>query len=90
MRAVDDIKESVRKAALSAWRALSSVINRLCDGTLAPAAQAEEVLSLVLPTLLELGISHSSDDVRALCTKQVNRDRAWSVDRHATALPCRH
>ena len=39
MRAVDDIKESVRKAALAAWRALSSVINRLADGSLAPAEQ---------------------------------------------------
>ena len=41
LRATDDIKESVRLAALQAWRSLSSVINRLCDGTLAPKAQAE-------------------------------------------------
>ena len=40
LRAVDDIKESVRKVALSAWRALSSVLNRLCDGTLASAVRA--------------------------------------------------
>ena len=71
MRAVDDIKESVRKGALGAWRAVSSVINRLCDGTLAPATQAGEVLGLVLPMLIERGISHSSDDVRGLCTKQL-------------------
>ena len=71
MRTIDDIKESVRKAALAAWRALSSVINRLCDGTLAPAAQAAATLELVLPTLLEFGISHASDDVRALCTRQL-------------------
>ena len=43
VRCVDDIKESVRKAALGAWRATSSVINRLCDGALAPSAQAEQV-----------------------------------------------
>ena len=71
MRAVDDIKESVRKAAQSAWRGLSSVLNRLCDGALAPAKQAEATLGLVLPTLLDKGISHSSDEVRTLCTRQL-------------------
>jgi len=71
MRAVDDIKESVRKAAMGAWRALSSVINRLSDGALAAPAQAEATLGLILPTLLEQGISHSSDEVRSLCTKQL-------------------
>ena len=71
IRCVDDIKDSVRKAALAAWRSLSSVINRLCDGSLAPASQAEEVLGIILPGLIERGISHASDDVRGLCTKQL-------------------
>jgi len=71
LRAVDDIKESVRKVALSAWRALSSVLNRLCDGTLASATQAEATLGLILPTLLTHGISHATDEVRHLCTKQL-------------------
>ena len=47
------------------------MLNRLCDGSLAPAAQAEATLGLVLPMLLDRGISHASDDVRALCTKQL-------------------
>ena len=47
------------------------MVNRLCDGALAPASQASEVLGMLLPGLIERGISHSSDDVRALCTKQL-------------------
>ena len=59
MRALDDIKESVRKAALSAWRALTSVAARLCDQGAAPRGQAVALLEGLLPTLLELGISHA-------------------------------
>jgi proteasome component ECM29 len=71
MRALDDIKDSVRKAALGAWRALASVINRLSDGALAPPAQARAVLDAILPHLLEHGVPHSSPEVRHLCTKQL-------------------
>jgi proteasome component ECM29 len=48
LRAVDDIKESVRKAALASWRALSSVLSRLVDGAHAPAEQASVVNYLVM------------------------------------------
>ena len=33
--------------------------------------QAAATLELVLPALLDGGISHASDDVRALCTRQL-------------------
>ncbi len=49
--------------------ACRQVINRLCDGALAPAAQAEAILGLVLPTLLSRGISsHEHMLVNSLCT----------------------
>ncbi len=53
----------MRQAAALAWRSLASVVNRLCDASLAPPSQARAVLELMLPPLLEKGITHATDDV---------------------------
>ena len=71
LRAVDDIKESVRAEATKAWRGLTSVSCRLCDHNTAPAAQAQGVLAALLPTLLDFGISHAQDEVRRMATRQL-------------------
>ncbi|KAL1527860.1 hypothetical protein AB1Y20_009236 [Prymnesium parvum] len=71
MRALDDIKESVRKAALAAWRALTSAAVRLVDQTNSHREHARELLDALLPTLLDQGISHAQDEVRRLCTRQL-------------------
>ena len=71
MRALDDVKETVRKAALSAWRSVCGAAIRLSDTANAPAEQAHAVLSLVLPLLLESGLTHNAAEVRALTAKQI-------------------
>ncbi|EOD27648.1 hypothetical protein EMIHUDRAFT_204549 [Emiliania huxleyi CCMP1516] len=63
LRVLDDVKETVRKAAEPAWRAVSSACVRLSDGGRASASDAEAVLEIALPILL--------DGVRAVCTKQL-------------------
>ena len=85
MRALDDIKETVRVAALTCWRALCSVCTRLCSagggggattsrgagGGGAASARAAEALDLLLPLLLERGVGHAAEDVSKLCAKQL-------------------
>jgi len=71
MRALDDIKESVRTAAEAAWRALCSACVRLSDGSKASEAEAAAVLDVALPALLDGGVLNSSSEVRAACTKQL-------------------
>uniref|UniRef100_A0A7S4BN83 Non-specific serine/threonine protein kinase n=2 Tax=Chrysotila carterae TaxID=13221 RepID=A0A7S4BN83_CHRCT len=71
MRAMDDVKETVRNAAATAWRALCSTCLRLSDGAHVSEAAAAEVLALVLPVLLESGLGNATEEVRRLCTKQL-------------------
>ena len=72
LRVLDDVKETVRKAALAGWRAVCSAASRLSDpasGSVS-AEQALSVLGLVLPLLLE-SHTHNSAEVRALAAKQM-------------------
>ncbi len=71
LRALDDIKESVRNASQGAWRALCSATNRLSDGGTSSPADARAVLDAILPILLDKGLTHSEAEVRALCGKQI-------------------
>ena len=76
MRAFDDIKETVRVAALTCWRALCSVCTRLCSagggggattskgaGGGGAASGARGGGSTLLPLLLERGVGHAAEDV---------------------------
>ena len=72
LRVLDDVKESVRKAALAGWRAVCNAASRLSDpasGSVS-AEQALSVLGLVLPLLLE-SHTHNSAEVRSLAAKQM-------------------
>lgn len=71
LRALDDIKETVRAGAKAAWRALCSACVRLTDGSKATEAEAGSVLAVVLPALLDGGLLNASDEVRAACTRQL-------------------
>ena len=61
----------MRLAAKAAWRAVCGAANRLSDTASAPAAQAHAVLDIVLPLLLESGLTHNAAEVRALAAKQM-------------------
>lgn len=55
-RAMDDIKETVRKTGDSLCRAVSSLTVRLCDISLTEASDARNTMDMVLPYLLVEGI----------------------------------
>ena len=55
LRALDDIKDSVRAAAAVTLRALRSVSLRLCDPAASPPPDARAAVALMLPFLLHTG-----------------------------------
>ena len=55
LRALDDIKESVRVAATGLVRSLRSLTLRLCDPAASTAADAKEALTVSIPLLLNKG-----------------------------------
>ncbi|KAB8336736.1 hypothetical protein FH972_021045 [Carpinus fangiana] len=66
-KVIDDIKESVRKAAAELARVLSALLIRTLEASEGSSTTAEQVLSKVLPFLLSTsGLESSADDVRAL------------------------
>ncbi|KAG7272777.1 hypothetical protein CRUP_036837, partial [Coryphaenoides rupestris] len=62
-RVLDDIKESVRKAADLALKTLSKVCARMCEST---GTGAQRTVAVMLPTLLEKGIVSNVVEVRSL------------------------
>ncbi|XP_077575498.1 proteasome adapter and scaffold protein ECM29 [Stigmatopora nigra] len=62
-RVLDDIKESVRKAADLTLKTLSKVCTRMCEST---GSIAQRTVAALLPTLLEKGIVSSVSEVRSL------------------------
>eukprot|EP00066_Takifugu_rubripes_P030645 XP_011619911.1 PREDICTED: proteasome-associated protein ECM29 homolog [Takifugu rubripes] len=62
-RVLDDIKESVRKAADLALKTLSKVCTRMCEST---GSAAQRTVAVVLPTLLEKGVLSNVAEVRSL------------------------
>uniref|UniRef100_A0A4W4F4J8 Ecm29 proteasome adaptor and scaffold n=1 Tax=Electrophorus electricus TaxID=8005 RepID=A0A4W4F4J8_ELEEL len=62
-RVLDDIKESVRKAADLALKTLSKVCVRMCE---AMGASAQRTVGVLLPILLDKGIVSNVAEVRAL------------------------
>uniref|UniRef100_A0A672KLD7 Proteasome-associated protein ECM29 homolog n=1 Tax=Sinocyclocheilus grahami TaxID=75366 RepID=A0A672KLD7_SINGR len=62
-RVLDDIKESVRKAADLTLKTLSKVCVRMCEST---GAAAQRTMAVLLPTLLDKGIVSNVTEVRTL------------------------
>uniref|UniRef100_A0A8C1PK23 Ecm29 proteasome adaptor and scaffold n=1 Tax=Cyprinus carpio TaxID=7962 RepID=A0A8C1PK23_CYPCA len=62
-RVLDDIKESVRKAADLTLKTLSKVCVRMCEST---GAAAQRTVAVLLPTLLDKGIVSNVTEVRTL------------------------
>lgn len=63
-RAMDDIKETVRKSGDNLCRAVTSLTIRLCDISLTEIADATKAMSIVLPFLLSEGILSKVDSIR--------------------------
>ncbi|KAN0039348.1 hypothetical protein ACTA71_001542 [Dictyostelium dimigraforme] len=72
-RTLDDIKESVRKAAEVSMKSIGNVSARLCDPAYTSSTQAKEVLKLILPFILNKGISNDSNEVKQFSIKQLVR-----------------
>uniref|UniRef100_A0A673HWA9 Proteasome-associated protein ECM29 homolog n=1 Tax=Sinocyclocheilus rhinocerous TaxID=307959 RepID=A0A673HWA9_9TELE len=62
-RVLDDIKESVRKAADLTLKTLSKVCVRMCEST---GVTAQRTVAVLLPTLLDKGIISNVTEVRTL------------------------
>uniref|UniRef100_A0A674CAE9 Ecm29 proteasome adaptor and scaffold n=1 Tax=Salmo trutta TaxID=8032 RepID=A0A674CAE9_SALTR len=62
-RVLDDIKESVRKAADITLKTLSKVCTRMCESS---GLAAQRTVAVLLPTLLDKGIVSNVPEVRSL------------------------
>ena len=67
LRALDDIKESVRAAAATLLRSVRGLTLRLCDPAATPAADAAEATAVALPLLLQKGADKELLDSRLVC-----------------------
>lgn len=63
-RALDDIKESVRKAATRTCKTLSNLTVRYCDPNIVSSSDGEKVVDIVMPFLLHKGIVSDAEYVR--------------------------
>ncbi|KAF7662410.1 hypothetical protein LDENG_00236880 [Lucifuga dentata] len=85
-RVLDDIKESVRKAADLALKTLSKVCNRMCEST---GSSAQRTVAVLLPTLLEKGIVSNVPEVRSLSIQtlvKVSKTAGARLKPHASRL----
>ena len=65
-RVVDDIKESVRKAAQGALRALSKVCIKMVDVDSGRTTNSQRTIECLLPVLLDKGLGSTVEEVQAI------------------------
>ncbi|KAK2816960.1 hypothetical protein Q5P01_025151 [Channa striata] len=85
-RVLDDIKESVRKAADLALKTLSKVCIRMCEST---GSAAQRTVAILLPTLLEKGIVSNVSEVRSLSIQtlvKISKTAGARLKPHASRL----
>lgn len=70
-RVMDDIHEGTRLAATNTAKILSKVCIRHCDSSHGNAGK--EVIQAILPVLLDIGITHTVDTVRAISLQTVSQ-----------------
>ena len=66
LRAIDDIKETVRLAGEGMCRSLRSLTLRLCDAHHSGPSEVKETIKIVLPILLQKGLISPVKEVQAL------------------------
>ncbi|KAF9401765.1 hypothetical protein BGX21_000669 [Mortierella sp. AD011] len=62
-RTLDDIKESVRAAAFKTCRALTLMTVKYCDPKNVSAAEGQRVLDIMVPFLVQKGLTSSAEEV---------------------------
>jgi Proteasome stabiliser len=72
LRAMDDIKESVRIAAEGTGRALAALSIRLCDSNLSGVNNASSAVAIVVPCILP-AFTHGVKEVRVLATETLSK-----------------
>uniref|UniRef100_A0A4W6G792 Ecm29 proteasome adaptor and scaffold n=1 Tax=Lates calcarifer TaxID=8187 RepID=A0A4W6G792_LATCA len=85
-RVLDDIKESVRKAADLTLKTLSKVCTRMCEST---GSAAQRTVAVLLPTLLEKGIVSNVSEVRSLSIQtlvKISKTAGARLKPHASRL----
>uniref|UniRef100_A0A8C7ZSZ0 Ecm29 proteasome adaptor and scaffold n=1 Tax=Oryzias sinensis TaxID=183150 RepID=A0A8C7ZSZ0_9TELE len=85
-RVLDDIKESVRKAADLTLKTLSKVCIRMCEST---GSAAQRTVAVLLPTLLEKGIVSNVSEVRSLSIQtlvKISKTAGARLKPHASRL----
>ncbi|XP_054635764.1 proteasome adapter and scaffold protein ECM29 isoform X2 [Dunckerocampus dactyliophorus] len=85
-RVLDDIKESVRKAADLTLKTLSKVCTRMCEST---GSTAQRTVAALLPTLLEKGIVSNVSEVRSLSIQtlvKISKTAGARLKPHASRL----
>ena len=69
LRAMDDIKETVRTAADRAGRTLASISIKLCDHGNASPTDGPKDCEVVIPYLMKQGLNADADEVRTFAIK---------------------
>ncbi|KAJ3256608.1 hypothetical protein HK103_005242 [Boothiomyces macroporosus] len=64
-RALDDIKESVRKAAFLAAKTLMNITVRYCDPVYHSPSKSQKIMNEMMPFLLQKGLVNNSEEVKA-------------------------
>nr|XP_015809709.2 proteasome adapter and scaffold protein ECM29 [Nothobranchius furzeri] len=85
-RVLDDIKESVRKAADLTLKTLSKMCVRMCEST---GSAAQKTVAVMLPTLLEKGIVSNVSEVRSLSIQtlvKISKTAGSRLKPHASRL----
>ncbi|GAM26844.1 hypothetical protein SAMD00019534_100190 [Acytostelium subglobosum LB1] len=72
-RTLDDIRESIRKAAELSIKSLGTVTARMCDPTSSSKARSGDILKVVIPLLLTKGISNDSKEVKVFTVQQLQK-----------------
>lgn len=63
-RALDDIKESVRKAAFLAAKTLMNITVRYCDPVYHSPSKGQKIMNEMMPFLLQKGLVNNSEEVK--------------------------
>lgn len=63
-RALDDIKESVRKAGFLTCKTLANVTIRYCDPIQVNPVKGQRIMDIIIPYLLDKGLPSMSEEVR--------------------------
>ncbi|XP_030643873.1 proteasome adapter and scaffold protein ECM29 [Chanos chanos] len=85
-RVLDDIKESVRKAADLTLKTLSKVCVRMCEST---GSASQRTVAVLLPTLLDKGIVSNVAEVRSLSIQtlvKISKTAGSRLKPHAARL----